>query len=64
MAKRSDTGLKSSAGLMRYYEIDKNAVHIQQKSADCLHHYRQSNIILKCCEWFLATITISWAGFT
>jgi len=31
MAKRSGTGLQSSAGLMRYYEADKNAVHIQPK---------------------------------
>ena len=32
MAKRSGTGLQSSAGLMRYYEADKNAVHIQPKT--------------------------------
>jgi preprotein translocase subunit Sec61beta len=31
MAKRSGTGLQSSAGLMRYYEADKNAVHVQPK---------------------------------
>ena len=31
MAKKSGTGLQSSAGLMRYYEADKNAVHIQPK---------------------------------
>ena len=32
MAKKSGTGLQSSAGLMRYYEADKNAVHIQPKT--------------------------------
>jgi preprotein translocase subunit Sec61beta len=32
MAKRSGTGLQSSAGLMRYYEADKNAVHVQPKT--------------------------------
>ncbi|MCQ1536003.1 preprotein translocase subunit Sec61beta [Methanosarcina sp. KYL-1] len=32
MAKRSGSGLQSSAGLMRYYEADKNAVHIQPKT--------------------------------
>jgi len=31
-AKRSGPGLQSSAGLMRYYEADKNAVHIQPKT--------------------------------
>ncbi|WP_292376770.1 preprotein translocase subunit Sec61beta [Methanosarcina sp. UBA411] len=32
MAKKSGSGLQSSAGLMRYYEADKNAVHIQPKT--------------------------------
>jgi preprotein translocase subunit Sec61beta len=32
MAKRTGTGLQSSAGLMRYYEADKNAVQIQPKT--------------------------------
>lgn len=32
MAKKSGTGLQSSAGLMRYYEADKNAVHVQPKA--------------------------------
>jgi preprotein translocase subunit Sec61beta len=32
MAKKSGTGLQSSAGLMRYYEADKNAFHIQPKT--------------------------------
>jgi preprotein translocase subunit Sec61beta len=31
MAKKSGSGLQSSAGLMRYYEADKNAVQIQPK---------------------------------
>ena len=31
MAKKSGSGLQSSAGLMRYYEADKNA-HIQPKT--------------------------------
>jgi preprotein translocase subunit Sec61beta len=31
MAKKSGNGLQSSAGLMRYYEADKNAFHIQPK---------------------------------
>jgi preprotein translocase subunit Sec61beta len=31
MAKKSGNGLQSSAGLMRYYEADKNAVQIQPK---------------------------------
>lgn len=31
MAKKSGSGLQSSAGLMRYYEADKNAIHIQPK---------------------------------
>ena len=32
MAKKSGPGLQSSAGLMRYYEADKNAIHIQPKT--------------------------------
>jgi preprotein translocase subunit Sec61beta len=32
MAKKSGTGLQSSAELMRYYEADKNSVHIQPKT--------------------------------
>ncbi|AKB56458.1 MULTISPECIES: preprotein translocase subunit Sec61beta [Methanosarcina] len=32
MAKKSGSGLQSSAGLMRYYEADKNAVQIQPKA--------------------------------
>ncbi|AKB13630.1 MAG: preprotein translocase subunit Sec61beta [Methanosarcina thermophila] len=32
MAKKSGTGLQSSAGLMRYYEADKNAIQIQPKT--------------------------------
>jgi preprotein translocase subunit Sec61beta len=32
MAKKSGSGLQSAAGLMRYYEADKNAVHIQPKT--------------------------------
>jgi len=32
MAKKSGSGLQSSAGLMRYYEADKNAVHVQPKT--------------------------------
>jgi preprotein translocase subunit Sec61beta len=32
MAKKSSSGLQSSAGLMRYYEADKNAVHVQPKT--------------------------------
>ena len=32
MAKKSGTGLQSSAGLMRYYEADKNAIHVQPKT--------------------------------
>ncbi len=32
MAKKSGSGLQSSAGLMRYYEADKNAIHIQPKT--------------------------------
>lgn len=32
MAKRTGSGLQSSAGLMRYYEADKNAVQIQPKT--------------------------------
>jgi len=31
MAKKSGSGLQSSAGLMRYYEADKNAVQVQPK---------------------------------
>jgi preprotein translocase subunit Sec61beta len=31
MVKKSGNGLQSSAGLMRYYEADKNAVHIQPR---------------------------------
>ncbi|HWQ47604.1 MAG TPA: preprotein translocase subunit Sec61beta [Methanosarcina sp.] len=31
MAKKSGSGLQSSAGLMRYYEADKNAFQIQPK---------------------------------
>jgi preprotein translocase subunit Sec61beta len=32
MAKRTGSGLQSSAGLMRYYEADKNAIQIQPKT--------------------------------
>jgi preprotein translocase subunit Sec61beta len=32
MAKKSGSGLQSSAGLMRYYEADKNAIHVQPKT--------------------------------
>lgn len=32
MAKRQGSGLQSSAGLMRYYEADKNAIQVQPKS--------------------------------
>jgi preprotein translocase subunit Sec61beta len=32
MAKKSGSGLQSSAGLMRYYEADKNAIQIQPKT--------------------------------
>ena len=32
MAKKSGSGLQSSAGLMRYCEADKNAIHIQPKT--------------------------------
>ncbi|MDD3042780.1 MAG: preprotein translocase subunit Sec61beta [Methanosarcinaceae archaeon] len=32
MAKRQGSGLQSSAGLMRYYEADKNAIQIKPKS--------------------------------
>ncbi|HII00824.1 TPA: preprotein translocase subunit Sec61beta [Methanosarcinaceae archaeon] len=31
MAKKSGSGLQSSAGLMRYYEADKNAIQVQPK---------------------------------
>ena len=30
--KKSSSGLQSSAGLMRYYEADKNAVQVQPKT--------------------------------
>ncbi|MDD2438883.1 MAG: preprotein translocase subunit Sec61beta [Methanosarcinaceae archaeon] len=32
MAKRQGSGLQSSAGLMRYYEADKNAIQIAPKT--------------------------------
>lgn len=32
MAKRSGSGLQSSAGLMRYYEADKNAIQVKPKT--------------------------------
>jgi preprotein translocase subunit Sec61beta len=32
MAKKSGSGLQSSAGLMRYYEADKNAIQVQPKA--------------------------------
>jgi preprotein translocase subunit Sec61beta len=32
MAKRTGSGLQSSAGLMSYYEADKNAIQIQPKT--------------------------------
>ncbi len=32
MAKRTGSGLQSSAGLMRYYEADKNAIQVQPKT--------------------------------
>ncbi|AKB26654.1 preprotein translocase subunit SecG [Methanosarcina sp. MTP4] len=32
MAKKSGSGLQSSAGLMRYYEADKNAIQVQPKT--------------------------------
>ena len=54
MAKKSGNGLQSSAGLMRYYEADKNAVHIQPKVVIIV------GTIVGIAVLFLGAINHSW----